>query len=148
MSAPLSDQPLLELVFAIVLPAIGSALLFNIGASSGGTDVLAMMMKKYTQIKDTGIALLLCDLVMVVAACFVFDIQTALYSFVGLVLKSMVIDKHHPGNHRHHRDTAGGCIVPCHARLTPCESLRFHRKVTEKPFAIACNPVAKMLQFP
>ena len=38
LSAPLSTQPLLELVFAIVLPAIGSALLFNIGASSGGTD--------------------------------------------------------------------------------------------------------------
>ena len=92
LSAPLSTQPLLELVFAIVLPAIGSALLFNIGASSGGTDVLAMMLKKHTQIKDTGIALLLCDLIMVVAACFVFDIQTALYSFVGLVLKSMVID--------------------------------------------------------
>lgn len=37
MSHPLTDQPMLELTFAIALPAFGSAILFNIGASSGGT---------------------------------------------------------------------------------------------------------------
>lgn len=48
MHGTLTDQPMLELVFAIMLPAVGSALLFNIGASSGGTDVVAMILKKYT----------------------------------------------------------------------------------------------------
>ena len=48
MHGTLTDQPMLELVFAIMLPAIGSAILFNIGASSGGTDVIAMILKKYT----------------------------------------------------------------------------------------------------
>ena len=33
MSHPLTDQPMLELAFAIALPSIGSAVLFNIGAS-------------------------------------------------------------------------------------------------------------------
>ncbi len=41
MSHPLTNEPLLELIFAILLPALGSAILFNIGASSGGTDVIA-----------------------------------------------------------------------------------------------------------
>ena len=41
LSGPLSNQPMLDLVFAIALPAIASALLFNVGASSGGTDVVA-----------------------------------------------------------------------------------------------------------
>ena len=50
MSHPLTDQPMLELAFAIALPSIGSAVLFNIGASSGGTDVVAMIMKKYTSV--------------------------------------------------------------------------------------------------
>ena len=50
MSHPLTNEPLLELIFAIVLPAIGSAILFNIGASSGGTDVIAMILKKYTSV--------------------------------------------------------------------------------------------------
>lgn len=35
LNAPLSDQPMLELIFAIALPAIASALLFSVGASSG-----------------------------------------------------------------------------------------------------------------
>ena len=78
MARPLSGEPVLDLLFAIALPAIASALLFYIGASSGGTDVLAMLLKKYTNIKNIGNALFLSDLVMVLAACFVFDIETAL----------------------------------------------------------------------
>lgn len=50
MTAPFTDQPLLELCFAMMLPAVGSALLFNYNASSGGTDIIAMILKKYTTI--------------------------------------------------------------------------------------------------
>lgn len=89
---PLSNEPMLELIFAIALPAISSALLFYEGASSGGTDVIAMIVKKYTNVEDIGMALFLTDLVMIIIACFVFDIKTALYSFVGLVVKSFMID--------------------------------------------------------
>lgn len=45
LTKPLTSEPLLELMFAIFLPAIGTAILFNIGASSGGTDIIAMIMK-------------------------------------------------------------------------------------------------------
>ena len=48
LSAPLTSQPLVELFFAVGLPAVGSAILFNLGASSGGTDILAMILRKYT----------------------------------------------------------------------------------------------------
>jgi uncharacterized membrane-anchored protein YitT (DUF2179 family) len=40
LRGPLSDQPMLDLLFAIALPAIASALLFNVGASSGGANGL------------------------------------------------------------------------------------------------------------
>ena len=46
LNEPLSDQPMLELIFAIALPAIASALLFSVGASSGGTDVIALIVEK------------------------------------------------------------------------------------------------------
>ena len=92
LNEPLSDQPMLDLVFAIALPAIASALLFNVGASSGGTDVIALILKKYTHMQNTGEALFITDLAMVLAACFVFDLYTALYSFVGLTVKSLVVD--------------------------------------------------------
>ena len=91
LNEPLSDQPMLELIFAIALPAIASALLFSVGASSGGTDVIALIVEKYTHIHSIAAALFLTDLFMVVAACFVFDLYTALYSFVGLTVKSLVI---------------------------------------------------------
>ena len=91
MSQPLTNQPLLELIFAIALLSIGSAVLFNIGASSGGTDVVAMIMKKYTSF-NIGNALLVTDLFITVAGFFVFDIQTGLYSFLGLALRSFMID--------------------------------------------------------
>ena len=91
MSHPLTDEPLLELMFAITLPALGSAILFNIGSSSGGTDVIAMIMKKYTSV-DIGKALLLSDVLITLSGCFVFSIENGLYSFLGLALRSFMID--------------------------------------------------------
>ncbi|MDY3919188.1 MAG: YitT family protein [Candidatus Limivivens sp.] len=91
MSAPLTSQPVLELIFAIFMPAFASALLFNIGASGGGTDILAMIFKKYTSV-NIGTALFIVDLLITVCACFLFDPQTGLFSFCGLMAKSLVID--------------------------------------------------------
>lgn len=91
MSGPLTSQPVLELIFAIVLPAFSAAILFNIGASGGGTDIVAMIVKKYTSF-NIGTALFLVDLLITISACFVFDIQTGLFSFTGLMAKSLVID--------------------------------------------------------
>lgn len=91
MSHPLTSQPVLELIFAIFLPAFASAILFNVGASGGGTDILAMVLKKYTTF-NIGTALFIIDLLITVAACFLFDPQTGLFSFTGLMAKSLVID--------------------------------------------------------
>lgn len=92
MSHPLTDEPMLELLFAIALPAFSSAILFNIGASGGGTDIIAMIMKKYSRMDNIGVPLFLVDLVITVLACVVFDMKTGLFSFTGLLAKSLVID--------------------------------------------------------
>ena len=91
MARPMTNEPVLELVFAIVLPALSSAILFNIGASGGGTDIIAMVLKKHSTI-NIGTALFLVDLMITVAACFIFDAATGLFSFCGLMAKSLVID--------------------------------------------------------
>lgn len=91
MQGPLTDDPMLELIFAVLLPAFGSAVLFNIGASSGGTDIVAMILKKHTSI-DIGRALLFSDLLVTLSALFVFSIKTVLFSILGLLTKSLVID--------------------------------------------------------
>ena len=91
MEAPFTDEPFLELIFSVGLPALGSAILFHIGASTGGTDIIAMLLRKYANI-DIGRALLMADILVAVSGCFVFGIKTGLYSILGLLMKSMVVD--------------------------------------------------------
>ena len=91
MKAPLTDQPMLELCFAIALPALGSAILFNIGSSSGGTDIIAMILKKFTSV-DIGRALVCSDIAITVAVFFIFDVKTGLYSCFGLIIRSFLVD--------------------------------------------------------
>lgn len=89
--SPLTDQPFLELVYAILLTAIGSALIFEQGASSGGTDIVALILKKYTSI-NVGQALLYTDFFVCVSSFFVFGIKTGLFSFLGLFAKAFLVD--------------------------------------------------------
>ena len=91
MSAPLTDQKMLELFFAVILPALGAAILFNINASTGGTDIAALILKKFSGM-DVGRALLVSDVAIAAAALFVFDIESGLCSLLGLAFKSVLVD--------------------------------------------------------
>ena len=91
LSQPLTTQPFLELCFAVLLPAFGSAILFHLGASSGGTDIIAMVLRKYTSM-NIGLALMVADSLITVAALFFFGIESGLYSILGLLLKSALVD--------------------------------------------------------
>ncbi len=92
MNGPLTQETTLELVYAIVLPAVGAAIFFYENASGGGTDIVAMILKKYSTMDISG-ALLVVDAIIVVMACFVFDIRTGLFSICGLMAKTLLIDK-------------------------------------------------------
>ena len=77
--------------FAIILPALGSAILFNLESSTGGTDILAMILKKYSSL-DIGKALLCVDVLIAAATFLVFDAETGLCSMLGLTLRSVLVD--------------------------------------------------------
>ncbi len=91
MMGPLTDEPLLELIFAIMTPAVASAIIFHFGASSGGTDIIAMIIKKYTG-SNIGTGLLVADALTVGCSFFVFGVKTGLFSLCGFLAKSLVID--------------------------------------------------------
>lgn len=91
MTQPLTNQPLLELCFAVLLPAFGSAILFNLSASSGGTDIIAMIVRKYTSM-NIGMALMVADALITVAGLFCFGIQAGLFCILGLLMKSVLVD--------------------------------------------------------
>ena len=81
----------LDLCFAVILPALGSAIVFDIGASTGGTDILAMILKRRTSL-EIGKALLIVDLGIVCAAAFLFGPRVGLYCILGLFAKTLVVD--------------------------------------------------------
>jgi len=91
LSSPLSDQPFLELVYAMLLTSIGSAMIFNSGASGGGTDIVALILRKYTRL-DVGKALLIVDFIVAASAFFVFGMETGLFSLLGLFAKAFIVD--------------------------------------------------------
>ena len=98
LSEPLSAYPLMELVYAVLLTGIGSAIIFKCHASSGGTDIVALILKKHTQM-NVGTALLLTDLLIASATFIRFTdggvepaIQTGLFSLLGLFAKVFVVD--------------------------------------------------------
>ena len=91
LPAPLTDQKTLELFFAVILPSLGSAILFNMQSSTGGTDILAMILKRFSSM-DIGSALLCVDVLIASSTLYFVGIEVGLYSILGLVLKSVVVD--------------------------------------------------------
>ena len=91
LSFPLTHDVFLELCFAVILPAVGADMVFNVGASTGGTDIVAMILHKYTSL-EIGRALLVSDLGIVLIAAYLYGAQTGLYCILGMILKCTVVD--------------------------------------------------------
>ena len=96
---PMTDEPVLELFYAVLFPALGAAILFYYRASTGGTDIVAMIVRKYTNL-DCGTALLVTDIVLVLLTFLNFSGEsvtinyvTGMLSIAGLIAKTMVVDK-------------------------------------------------------
>ena len=82
---------LLELLLAVVLPAVGSAIVFYYNGSGGGTDIIAMILKKYTHI-ESGKGLIIADFFIMLVS-FANSIEIGLLSALGLFLKSLILDR-------------------------------------------------------
>ncbi len=91
LSGTLTDNKLLELIFALLISAFGSAILFNLAASSGGTDIVAMIIKKFSSL-EVGKALLCVDSIFTIASIWIFNVEIGLLSFLGLLLKGIFVD--------------------------------------------------------
>ena len=91
LSAPMTNQPFLELVYSMILTGAGAALIFYNKASSGGTDIVALILKKFMHM-DVGRALLVSDLLIALSTFFVFGIEAGLFSILGLFSKSFLVD--------------------------------------------------------
>ena len=91
IAAPVTDQPFLELVYGILLTSTASAILFYYNTSTGGMDIVAMILARHTSL-DVGKSCLAVNALIAGATFFLFDVKVGLYSCLGLFAKSFVVD--------------------------------------------------------
>ncbi len=85
------DDLMITLIMGILVQGIGMAIIFYQNASTGGTDILAKIISKYTSI-DIGKSLFLADALITLAAAIAFAPRIGMYAFLGIILNSVVID--------------------------------------------------------
>ena len=84
---------LMEAIYAVVTVGVAQAIIFYCGASSGGTDIIALIVKKYAKV-NIGPAVIASDFVIAFLAFFVPGSSKgiAMLSILGVALRSFAID--------------------------------------------------------
>ena len=86
-----TTDPLLASIFGGIVVGIGIGLVFKGKASTGGTDLLAQIITKFTGL-TLGTSVLIIDGVIAVSAAIVFDLERGLYAIVALFVTTKTID--------------------------------------------------------
>ncbi len=84
-------DPLLGALFGGIGVGLGLGIVFRGGASTGGTDLAAQIVNKFTGF-SLGTCVAIIDGMIVLAAALVFDIEKGLYALIGLYVTSKTID--------------------------------------------------------
>lgn len=88
----ITDNLILATIFGSVIIALGAVIIFNQGASTGGTSIIAKLLSEYFNI-NIGVALLIVDSIIIILATFTFGIELGLFGLIGVYLSSTLIDK-------------------------------------------------------
>lgn len=88
---PWTLNPMLAALFGGIGIGLGIGIVFRGNASTGGTDLAAQIISKYTGI-SLGKSVALIDGLIVISASIVFDIEKGLFALIGLYLTSKTID--------------------------------------------------------
>ena len=88
---PPIQSPYLSAITGAAIIAVASGIMFYVGSSSGGTDIIALIVKKFTPL-EIGKALLVIDVLIVVIGGILSGWTVAISSFAGLLVKTLGID--------------------------------------------------------
>ncbi|MEK5186347.1 YitT family protein [Solibacillus sp. FSL W7-1324] len=88
---PWTLNPLLGALFGGIVVGLGIGLVFKGNASTGGTDLLAQIITKYTGL-TLGTSVLVIDGLIAVSAAIVFDLEKGLFALIGLFVTTKTID--------------------------------------------------------
>ncbi|SHE70012.1 YitT family protein [Clostridium fallax] len=79
-------------IFGTIITAIGMALIFNVNASTGGTDIIAKILNKYFHV-DIGKCLLSVDFIVTLLGALTFGINKAFYALLCVIINGFAIDR-------------------------------------------------------
>ena len=85
------SNPYISAPVGAAVVAIASAILFFVDSNSGGTDIIALIVKKYVKV-NIGTALLITDLIIVIVGGILAGWTIAIASFIGFLVKILGID--------------------------------------------------------
>lgn len=88
---PWTNEPLLAALYGGIGVGLGIGIVFRGKASTGGTDLAAQIINKYTGI-SLGKCVALIDGFIVITAAIVFSIEQGLYALIALYVTSKTID--------------------------------------------------------
>lgn len=91
LEKPLINNPYISAVIGAAIIAIASGIMFYCNSSSGGTDIVALIVRKYSSI-DIGKSLLITDVLIVIIGGLLSGITVFISSFLGLLIKTFGID--------------------------------------------------------
>ena len=98
----LTDDVLLDTICYILIVSVGVALLFNVNASSGGLDIVAKILNKYTHI-ELGKAMTIAGMVTALSSALVYDIKILVLSVLATYANGIVLDNFIDGYNRRKR---------------------------------------------
>lgn len=87
---PMPDH-LLAGLFTGVLIGIGLGIIFRIGGTTGGADIIARILNQYLGI-SIGQFLFLFDLCILAATAFIVGLNTAMYTLVAVYVSAKIVD--------------------------------------------------------
>jgi uncharacterized membrane-anchored protein YitT (DUF2179 family) len=88
---PWTNDALLGALFGGIAVGLGLGIVFRGNGSTGGTDLAAQIITKYTGL-TLGTSVVLIDGLIVISAALVFDIERGLYALIALYVTSKTID--------------------------------------------------------
>jgi uncharacterized membrane-anchored protein YitT (DUF2179 family) len=87
-----TDNKVLAAIYGGVLLGVGLGIVFRGRASTGGSDIVGMVVSKYTGI-SIGFGIMVADFVIISASGFAFrELEAPLYGYIVLFLSTRVID--------------------------------------------------------
>lgn len=88
----ITNDLMINAIFASALTGTGLALVFNQDASTGGTDIIAKILNKYLKL-DMGKSMQVVDMIVVVLGGLTFGWEKGMYSLLIVFMNGVIIDK-------------------------------------------------------